>query len=65
MICKLLLSCKYSFQELDLSVEALLVNVNVKELKWTAAVLRALGDKADNYWKVCELLIKLNLFYAN
>ncbi|RIA92638.1 Endonuclease/exonuclease/phosphatase [Glomus cerebriforme] len=40
------------FQELDLSVEAFIVYDNARELKWTDAVLQALGDKAGNYWKI-------------
>ncbi|CAG8558669.1 3518_t:CDS:10 [Funneliformis caledonium] len=40
------------FQELDLSVEAYLVYDGTRESNWTTAVLQALGDKADNYWKI-------------
>lgn len=40
------------FQEVDLSAEAFLLNDNIKEEEWSDAVLKALGDKAGNYWKI-------------
>ncbi|RIB01325.1 Endonuclease/exonuclease/phosphatase [Gigaspora rosea] len=39
------------FQEVDLSAEAFLLNDNIKEEEWCDAILKALGNKAGNYWK--------------
>jgi hypothetical protein len=33
-------------------------NDMVRESMWTDAILQALGNKAKNYWKVCEFLLK-------
>jgi phosphatidylinositol-bisphosphatase len=42
-----------AFQELDLSTEALFYSVGpAREDAWTAAILAALGEKAEQYEKV-------------
>ncbi|CAG8542546.1 6347_t:CDS:10, partial [Scutellospora calospora] len=47
------------FQETDLSAEAFLLNDSVREEEWSDAVLKALGDKAEDYWKaVLMVLVK-------
>ncbi|GES89205.1 type II inositol 1,4,5-trisphosphate 5-phosphatase isoform X3 [Rhizophagus clarus] len=43
------------FQELDLAVESYksyIIDDKTKESKWTDAVMLALGDNAENYWKI-------------
>ncbi|CAG8749723.1 27599_t:CDS:2, partial [Dentiscutata erythropus] len=45
------LECEHDIDVYAIGAEAFLLNDNIREEEWSDAVLRALGDKAGNYWK--------------
>ncbi|CAG8769929.1 26351_t:CDS:2 [Gigaspora margarita] len=53
------LECAHDIDVYAIGAEAFLLNDNIKEEEWSDAVLKALGDKAGNYWKaVLMVLVK-------